>query len=146
MLFSSIFDSPRFWDLMENNSNKQGWNIPSVWGVVDKVTNGITDSYTDNEGAHIEVLAVGVTKDDISLKVNGSKVVTLDIKVLGLVPVHAFLWAGAKRGRARGLALTDSVGLAGPGESVPLVAFVNFVAQYQAQLVEVYATFGGDLR
>lgn len=80
MLFSSIFDSPRFWDLMENNSNKQGWNIPSVWGVVDKVTNGITDSYTDNEGAHIEVLAVGVTKDDISLKVNGSKVVTLDIK------------------------------------------------------------------
>ena len=65
------------------------------------------------------------------------KVIALDVDVLGDVPVHTVGLIGAKRSGGRGLCLTDSICLAGPGERIALLPLIDIIAEDKAQFLEV---------
>ncbi len=73
------------------------------------------------------------------------QVVALDVDVVGVegtvlaVAAAALLHDGTQRRSRARLALTDGVGLTGPGEGVALITLVYLVAQQKAQFVEVDA-------
>lgn len=70
------------------------------------------------------------------------EVVTLYIKVLCGIEVHALLLAGAQRGTDGRIGSKNSLALVGPSKQIALfVAFYNIGRQQLAQLVEVNGTF-----
>ena len=70
------------------------------------------------------------------------EVVALNVEVLRVVEVHAFLAAGAQRVGGRRIGQADGVALVGPGELVAFLgAFHDVLREFLPELVEVNRRF-----
>ena len=128
-----------------------GIRLPSQFSLLSVVLDSVTEFILVHEVMSGVVGRVDVNQLHLAVirvlqQLEYLQVVALDVKVLGLVPVHALLGTRSQCRRARSLALADGVRFAWPSEGIPLRALINLVAQHQAQLLEVDAALASDFR